>query len=119
MNPQSEEELQRRLKELEKEVQSKKERSPFQSFIEPESMKRLQGGLNLAGIKLQLERFILWYKSLSDKKRLIVLAVGGIFALGLLQALVKLVTGIISLAIFAVLVYVGYKFFVSKKIPPQ
>jgi hypothetical protein len=118
MNPQSEEELQRRLKELEKEVQSTKERSPFQSFIEPESMKRLQN-LNLTDIKLQSQRFILWYKNLSDKKRLIVLAVGGIFALGLLQAFVKLVTGIISLAIFAVLVYVGYKFFVSKKIPPQ
>jgi hypothetical protein len=118
MNPQSEEELQRRLKELEKEVQSKEVRSPFQGFIEPESIKPLRE-LNFTSIKLQLERFMVWYKNLSDKKRLIVLVGGGIFALGLLQALVKLVTGIISLAILAVLLYVGYKFFVSKKLPRQ
>ncbi|MGM3304370.1 hypothetical protein ACSQ6I_00010 [Anabaena sp. WFMT] len=107
MNPQPEEELQRRLQKLEAEINSF---SPTQSQPEGEKQTPTSG---FAKFNLYLERSRFWFQGLSGMKKL---AVGGaVMVLGLLmlQTVFKLVTSVISLALLAVLVYLGYKFFVS------
>ncbi|MBD2411283.1 hypothetical protein FACHB389_16460 [Nostoc calcicola FACHB-389] len=107
MNPQREEDLQRRLDKLEAEINSLPEVVP-QS---PEQKRTSE--FSFANLNLQLERFRIWFGSLSGTKKLVVSGAGVLLGLAIAQAVFKLVASVISLALLAVLVYVGYKFFVS------
>ncbi|MDZ8187332.1 MAG: hypothetical protein RMX96_21100 [Nostoc sp. ChiSLP02] len=107
MNPQREEDLQRRLDKLEAEINSVPE-------VVPQSPQQKQTSeFTFANLNLQLERFRIWFGSLSGTKKLVV--GGGVALLGLaiVQAVFKLVASAIALALLGVLVYLGYKFFVS------
>lgn len=107
MNPQPEEDLQRRLNKLEAEINSP-------PGVVPESQSQKQTPQSVfANLNLQLERFQIWFNSLSGAKKLVVSGVTVLVGLAMLQAVFKLVASVISLALLAVLVYVGYKFFVS------
>jgi hypothetical protein len=105
MNPQPEEDLQRRLNQLEAEINSPPGGVPQPQEQTPKSV--------FANLNLQLERFRIWFNSLSGTKKLVVSGVTVLVGLAMLQAVFKLVASVISLALLAVLVYVGYKFFVS------
>jgi len=107
MNPQPEEDLQRRLDKLEAEINS-----PPGVVSEPQEQKQTPQSV-FANLNLQLERFQIWFNSLSGTKKLVVSGVTVLVGLAMLQAVFKLVASVISLALLAVLVYVGYKFFVS------
>ncbi|MEH1925846.1 hypothetical protein [Nostoc sp.] len=105
MNPQPEEDLQRRLKKLEAEINSPPGVVPQPQEQTPQSI--------FANLNLQLERFQIWFNNLSGTKKLVVSGVTVLVGLAMLQAVFKLVASLITLALLAVLVYVGYKFFVS------
>ncbi|MEH2261054.1 hypothetical protein [Nostoc sp.] len=105
MNPQPEEDLQRRLDQLEAEINSPP------GVVSQEQKQTSQSVF--ASFNLQLERFQIWFNSLSGVKKLVVSGVTVLVGLAILQAVFKLVASVISLALLAVLVYVGYKFFVS------
>jgi hypothetical protein len=107
MNPQPEEDLQRRLQKLEAEMNSSsKEVSP------PEAPKSTIG-FSFEKLNSQLIRLQNWFNSLTGTKKLVFISVTVLLGIAMLQALLKLVASAISLAVLAVLVYVGYKFFVS------
>ncbi|MEH2068278.1 MAG: hypothetical protein V7K47_08945 [Nostoc sp.] len=107
MNPQREEDLQRRLNKLEAEINS----SPK---VVPQSPEQKQTSeFSFANLNLQLERFRIWFGSLSGAKKLLFSGAAVLLSLAIVQAVFKLVASVISLAVLAVLVYVGYKFFVS------
>jgi hypothetical protein len=105
MNPQPEKDLQRRLDQLEAEINSPPGVVPQPQEQMPQSI--------FANLNLQLERFKIWFNSLSGGKKLVVSGVTVLVGLAMLQAVFKLVASVITLALLAVLVYVGYKFFVS------
>ncbi|BBD66419.1 hypothetical protein NIES4072_63120 [Nostoc commune NIES-4072] len=105
MNPQREEDLQRRLNKLEAEINSSPE-------VVPQPQKQTEASI-FTKFNLQLERFQIWFNSLSGTKKLVVSGVTVLVGLAMLQAVFKLVASVISLALLAVLVYVGYKIFVS------
>jgi len=106
MNPQPEEDLQHRLEKLEAEINTSSEVVP-----QPQEQKQTsQPGANL---NLYLKRFQSWFNSLSGTKKWIVSGVTVLVGFAMVQAVFKLVASVISLAVLAVLVYVGYKFFVS------
>ncbi|MBW4641876.1 MAG: hypothetical protein KME23_02440 [Goleter apudmare HA4340-LM2] len=107
MNPQSEEELQQRLQKLEAEIKSSSVK-----VTQPEAQ-RQKSQSGVSSFNSQLTRLRDWFDSLSGTKKLVVLGVTTLVGLGVLQTVLKLVTSVISLAVLAVLVYVGYKFFVS------
>ncbi|MBG1260211.1 hypothetical protein [Nostoc commune] len=107
MNPQREEDLQRSLNKLEAEINSSPEVVP-----QPQEQKQTEASV-FAKFNLQLERFQIWFNSLSGTKKLVVSGVTVLVGLAMLQAVFKLVASVISLALLAVLVYVGYKIFVS------
>ena len=106
MNPQREEDLQRRLNKLEADINSSPE-------VVPQPQEQQMPQSVFAKFNLQLERFQIWFNSLSGTKKLVVSGVTVLVGLAMLQAVFKLVASVISLALLAVLVYVGYKFFVS------
>ncbi|MBN3909163.1 MAG: hypothetical protein HWQ35_22185 [Nostoc sp. NMS1] len=107
MNPQPEEDLQRRLDQLEAEINS-----PPGVVPQPQRQKQIPQSV-FANLSLQLERFKIWFNGLSGTKKLIVSGVTVLVGLAMLQTVFKLVASVITLALLAGLVYVGYKFFVS------
>ncbi|OBQ34337.1 MAG: hypothetical protein AN487_18420 [Anabaena sp. CRKS33] len=107
MNFQPEEDLQRRLQNLEAEIKSAgvntqrpKAQTPITSFFK---------------WNLYLERCGIWFNSLSTIKKLVVTGVVMLLTVWILQTVFALVAAVISLAVLAGLVYLGYKFFVADK----
>jgi hypothetical protein len=107
MNPQSEDDLQRRLQNLEAEINSK---SANQGNL-PETTQTSQS--DIPNVKSQFAKLRLWFNNLSGTTKLIVAGVAALLGLGMLQAVLKLVSSVVSLALIAFLVYLGYKFFIS------
>ncbi|MDZ8049980.1 MAG: hypothetical protein RMX68_030720 [Aulosira sp. ZfuVER01] len=107
MNPQPEEDLQRRLQKLEAEINSSS------AEVSPPEERRQIFGFSFGNLNSQLTRLQSWFNSLSGTRKLVVLGVTVVLGIAMLQAVLKLVASVISLAVLAVLVYVGYKFFVS------
>jgi len=107
MNPQPEEDLQRRLQNLEAEINS----SSVGGSV-PEKQKQTSP-FSFENLNSQLTRLQNWFNTLSGMKKIVFLAVTAVVGIAMLQAVLKLVASVISLAVLAVLVYVGYKFFVS------
>ncbi|BAY22407.1 hypothetical protein NIES2100_21700 [Calothrix sp. NIES-2100] len=101
MNPQPEEDLQRRLQKLEAEINSQPEKP------------RPSTRWNFESINSQLMQLQSRFNSLTGTKKLVVLGVTVLLGLAMVQVVFKLVASAISLAVLAGLVYVGYKFFVS------
>ena len=109
MNPQSEEDLQYRLQQLEAEINSKSRvipPSPSQKIIKPWLSAFPQ-------LYSTTARLAIWFNKLSGMAKVVVLGVAVLFSFAILQFVFKLVTAVISLALLGILVYLGYKFLVS------
>lgn len=113
MNPQPEEELQRRLEQLEAEINS------FSAKPNPQETQQQTHYPNqtmFSQLNRYFQRFQIWFQGLSGMKKLAVGGVGIILGLMVLQTVFKFVTSVISLALLAGLVYLGYKFLVSNSL---
>lgn len=104
---QPEEELQRRLQQLEAEMNS------FSSNSTQTEEQQQPKEFRFTKFSSLLERAQIWFQGLSGVKKLVATGVVIFLALWLLQTVFKLVTSVISLALLSGLVYLGYKFFVS------
>lgn len=107
MNPQPEEDWQRRLQQIEAEINS-----TSVDFEEPREKNQKSPSTSL-NVKPRLGQLQLWFKNLNTPAKLIVVGVGLVLGFAMLQAVAKLVASLISVALLALLVYLGYKFFVS------
>jgi hypothetical protein len=107
MNSQPEEDLQRRLQNLEAEIKSAGVNAP-QSEAQTPITKFSQWNL-------YLERSKNWFNSLSTIKKLAVTGIVMLLTVWMLQTVFALVASVISLAVLAVLVYLGYKFFIANR----
>ena len=110
MNPKPEEELQRRLEQIEAEINSFSTKTSQQ---ETQQQTYYPNQTIFSQLSQYFGRFQIWFQNLSGMKKLAVGGVGIIVGLMLLQTVFRLVTFVISLALLAGLVYLGYKFFVS------
>ncbi len=110
MNPQPDQDLERRLQQLEAEVTP-----PPQPPIVSQPQKPLQPQSdNSQPVQVQFNKLITWFNSLPGFGKLIVAGVAAIVGLAIIRALLKLVFAVISLAFLAVLLYFGYQFFVRR-----
>jgi hypothetical protein len=109
MNPQREDDLQHRLQQLEEEINS----SSRKVVVEQPQAQKQTSQFNFLAWKPHLERFKIWFKSLSGTGKLVVSGVSILLGLAMLQTVFQLVASVVSLAVLAGLVYLGYKFFVS------
>lgn len=108
MNPQPDQDLERRLQKLEVELNS-----PPPQVAQPERLVKPQTDSSQS-VQSQLNRFINWFNGLSGLGKVIVAGVAVIVGFAILRAVLKLVFAVISLAILAVLVYFGYQFFLAR-----
>jgi hypothetical protein len=106
MNP-AKEDLKSRLQKVEAEINAS-------SVIVPQSQKLVKSSQSgFPSLYYNLVRFVTFFNNLSGVQKLIVFGLGSLLGLAILQAVLKLVAAVISLALLAILVYVGYKFLVS------
>ncbi|MBD2345880.1 hypothetical protein [Anabaena subtropica] len=101
MNPQPDDDLQRRLQQLEAQMNSQppapEKNSPLSWLNWNPNFQKLQ----------------LWFKGLSGTKKVVVVGGSVVLGIAIAQMVLKVVVSAISLALLAGLVYLGYKFFVS------
>ena len=69
--------------------------------------------LIFTGVTLYMKNIINWFWCLSSVAKLVVVLVGFLLGFVILQAALKLIASLISMALIAGLVYLGYKFFVA------
>jgi hypothetical protein len=107
MNPQTQENLNEyRLGKLVAEIDSDEvEVAPLP--ISPTSK------LNYADQKFYIIKVINWFWHLPGLAKLLVVVVGFLFGFAILQTALKLIASVISMALLAGLVYLGYNFFVA------
>lgn len=101
MNPQPDDDLQRRLQQLEAEMNSQSpapEKNSLLSWLNWQS---------------NFQKLQLWFKDLSGTKKLVVVGLSVVLGVAIAQMVLKVVVSAISLALLVGLVYLGYKFFVS------
>jgi hypothetical protein len=110
MNPQPEEDLQRRLQQLEAEMNS------FSPNLNQQETQKQTNQTMFAKLNRYLERSQIWFQGLSGMKKLAVASVVIVLGLLVLQTVFRLVASVISLALLAGLVYLGYKFLVSNSL---
>lgn len=97
----SEQDLQRRLQELEVSLPTK---------AHPVAIKTPTSNNSVAG----LNQFISLFKSLPNVGKIIVVGVGTIVGFAILKSLLSLVATLFSLAFLGLIVYFGYQFLVAR-----
>lgn len=112
MNPQENRELERRLREIEAQINQQSSPRPFQS--QPGQLPKLQSD-RLQSIQSFLQQVTNWFNGLSGVGKAVVISAAAIVGLMVLKTVFQLVTSLISLAIVGVLLYLVYKFFVAAK----
>ncbi|MBI1243190.1 MAG: hypothetical protein GC195_17290 [Nostoc sp. RI_552] len=107
MNPQPEEHWRRHLQNLEAEIN-------FKSVDVGQPPKNTQNSQSVfLNFRYRLARLQLWFNNLNRTGKLIVAGVGVLLGFAMVQAVLKLVASVITVALLIFLVYLGYKFFVS------
>ena len=110
MNPQPEEDLERRLQKLDAEINQ-----PPSPLAIPQPQKPLQPQTdNSQTVQSSLYRFINWFSGLSGFGKLVVIGVAALVGLTILRAVLKLVAAVISLAVLGVVLYFVYQFFLAR-----
>jgi len=107
MNPQTQENLQEyRLQKLVTQIDSESvEVTPL-----PISQ---TSKLSFTGIPLYIRRIANWFYKLPAIAKVLAVVVGFVLGFAILQAALKLIASVISMALLAGLVYLGYNFFVA------
>ena len=107
MNPQTEKNLnEHRLQKLVNEIDSDSVE------VTPVSISSTSN-LVFTGVTLYVKTIVNWFWYLSSSAKLVVIVVGFLIGCAILQAALKLIASVISMALIAVLLYLGYKFFVA------
>ncbi|MGF1676224.1 MAG: hypothetical protein ACFCUV_21445 [Rivularia sp. (in: cyanobacteria)] len=111
MNPQTEENLnEHRLQKLVSEIDSDSIEVACSTIL-PTSK------LNHTSVAYYIIKIIRWFWHLPILAKLIVLGVGFLLGFAILQAALKLIASVMSMALLAGLVYLGYNFFVAGNSP--
>lgn len=113
MNPQENRDYERRLQELEAELNKDKPLSSVEiPFWQP-----VERYINRTQIESIRNRVVNWFNSLPNPGKVAVVASAVIVGVSLFLSLLQLVASLISLAILGVILYLVYKFFVTPSSP--
>ncbi len=113
MNPQENRDYERRLQELEAELNKDKPLSSGEiPFRQP-----LERYINRSQIESIRNRVVNWFDILPKPAKVAVVAIAAIVGVSLFLSILRLVASLISLAILGVILYLVYKFFVTPQSP--
>lgn len=107
MNSQPEQDVDRRLEQLETELNSPRSTLPVS---QSQTSERIQKDTS---IQPQLKVFN-WFNSLPSWGKLTVIGVGAIVGIAILRAVLSLVAAVISLSVLGVILYLAYQFFIAR-----
>lgn len=113
MNPQENQDYERRLQELEAELN--KDKPP--SSVEMPFWQPLERYINRSQIESLRNRVVNWFNLLPKPGQVVVVAIAAIVGVSLFLSVLQLVASLISLAILGVILYLVYKFFVTPPSP--
>ncbi len=105
MSPQPQEDWQHSLEKLETEISTSSMVVKSQEIINASD-------INFSSAYSHIVKLITWFMSLPLVVKLVVTSAVLLLGFAMLQAVLKLIASVISLALLAILVYLGYKFFV-------
>jgi hypothetical protein len=113
MNPQENRDYERRLQELEAELNKDKPLSSVEiPFWQP-----LERYINRSQIESIRNRVVNWFDILPKPAKVAVVVLAAIVGVSLFLSVLRLVVSLISLAILGVILYLVYKFFVTPQSP--
>lgn len=112
MNPQENQDQQRRLQELEKEINQENLQA-----VGTRIGQQLQASLNSAQRSPVFNQVANWFNSLPSVAKVAVAIVAALMGISLLSSIMKLVAAVISLAILGVILYLGYKYLILPQSP--
>ncbi|MBD2139011.1 hypothetical protein H6F32_15850 [Anabaena sp. FACHB-1237] len=109
MNSDPNEDIQRRLQQLEEEI-----KSPEIDYSKVKQSKVIPG---LSKWKSYIEDYRRWFNGLSSIKKIAATGVLLLLTIWVLQAVFKLVASTVTLLVLGGLIYLGYKFFIASNSP--
>ena len=112
MNPQPDQDLERRLQKLEVEIN---QTPPSPPVLQPPEQILQPPTDTSKSVQTPLKQFTNWFNGLSTFGKLIAIGVTALLSLAILQVVLKLVTTAISLAILGVILYLIYQFFWARR----
>lgn len=115
MNPQENRDWERRLQELEMEI-NQTSSPPSVNNTEP-GQPLQRNSDNSQQIDNVLKRVRYWFNGLTPVGKVAIVAIAVVVGFSLLRTVLQLVASLISLAIVGVLVYLVYKFLIAPKSP--
>lgn len=114
MNPQEKRDYDRKLQELEQEL-DRNQRQPVGETQPGQPIQRPANPPQADGLPLQ--QIFNWFNRLPDAGKVAVALVAALVAFSVLKSVFQLVTSIISLAVLGVILYLVYRFFVARQSP--
>jgi hypothetical protein len=113
MNPQNNRDYDRKLQELEDQLNSEKPRfSGETQFGQP-----LRRFVNRPQLQSSFNQVTNWFNNLPKSGKVTVAVIAALVAFSILKTVLQLVASLISLAILGVILYLVYKFFVTPQSP--
>ena len=113
MNPQENRDYQRKLQELEKELNKDQ---PLKS-LETKPGQLLQSIFNKSQLESVFNQLTNWFNSLPTVGKVAVVLIGASVGLSLLRSVLQLVGALISLVILGGILYLVYKFVITPQSP--
>jgi hypothetical protein len=104
---------QRRLEEIEQEINQSSSDSSDSSVNQTEPMKSANSIELPPQIQAWLDQIKQWFNVLPPVGKLAVAGVGAFAALTLLSTVLKIVSSLVSIAVMSVVLYLAYRFFIA------
>ena len=122
MNPPENQNWQRRLQELEKEINQSTFRQTENSTENPHPTSKPKDWEQVSGnttqiLQIRLNQIKTWFNNLPRGGQLAVGALGVIVGFSVVNTVLKLVASLVSIAVLAGLIYLFYKFFIAPQSP--
>lgn len=114
MNPQENPDYERRLWELEKELDKEQ---PLPSIETRSGQPLVRHADNSQAKKSSLNQVATWFNSLPSAGRLAVVIIAALISFSILKSVLQLVGALFSLAILGVILYLVYKFLITPQSP--
>ncbi|NES85951.1 MAG: hypothetical protein F6K10_33755 [Moorea sp. SIO2B7] len=115
MNPQENQDWNRRLQELERELnQSSSPSSINQNNEDAETQPLPNNSQKIYNVVTSIEN---WFNSLPNVGKVAVVVVSGMLTLSLLSTVLRLVSALVSLSVLGIVLYFVYRFFTRSSTP--
>jgi hypothetical protein len=111
MNPQENRDYERKLQELEKELDKDR---PLKS-VDTKAGQPLQSNVNYSQIESVFNRVTNWFNSLPKTGKVAVVIIGAIVGFSILRSVLQLVGALLALATLGGILYLVYKFFITPR----